>query len=227
MASITVEVQSARLTAKFGSSYGVAYGGKWTLSMRVNLPFPEELELGTGEKTSVIDMRLSIHDARDEIVEWATERTKRVEDIGGGDSPVIGLMTYHPEWSSRDGLDGGPASILFEVYASPELMASLVRFAEGGRHLKTVRLDVRGLEYGWTPDGSQKRWLGNKEGSMLPVTAIDYDLPIAEDPPERLPGEPSTPVGLDLAPTLRELLKTAKVALWLLAAIAVVVIFKR
>ena len=45
MASITLEVQSAKLTSDFGDA-GIGRHGKWVLTGTVKLPWRERLELG-------------------------------------------------------------------------------------------------------------------------------------------------------------------------------------
>ena len=41
------------------------------------------------------------------------------------------------------------------------------------------------------------------DDKMLPIVNVSYDLPLLEQPEEE-PGEPTTPVGADLAPVLKE-----------------------
>jgi hypothetical protein len=221
MTSITLEVQSAKLTSDFGDA-GMGRHGKWVLTGTVKLPRRERLELGTGEKASELQMHLTFRDTDAKLVEWATERTKDVEDtFKSDDDAVCGTVTYHEAWEDRHGLDGGPASIIFYVFTPEDVMASLIRFAESGRFLKRVTVDVRGMEYGYAPDGSEKKWLNNADNKMLPIVAVSYELPLHDEPEdERSPGEPTTPVGADLAPILHETLKWLKGAVWLLAAIA-------
>lgn len=229
MANITLEVQSAKLTSMFGSGPGGAsHDGKWTITSVVKLNWPERLELGTGEdigrlgKPAEIEMHLTFRATKPELVEWATERTKGVDDtFKSDDDSVCGTASYHAEWNSRDGLDQSPASILFDIYTPSDVMASLVRFAENGRFVKQVTVEVRGMDYGYAPDGSEKRWPDNADNKMLPIVNVSYDLPLLERPEdEPEPGEPTTPVGADLAPVLKETLKWLKGAVWLLAAIA-------
>lgn len=228
MANITLEVQSAKLTSKFGSTYGQLHEGKWLLVHEVKLTWRERLELGTGEKLSEVEMHLTFRETAPEFTDWATERTKDVEDtFGDKEDRVFGLMTYHSGWEDRDGLHSSPASILFELYAPPSVMASLVRFAENGRFIKQARVEVKGLDYGHAPDGSDKKWLKNADQKMLPIVNVDYDLPLLEQPDdEPEPGEPTTPVGADLAPVLKETLKWLKGAVWLLAAIVGTMVFR-
>lgn len=235
MANITLEVQSAKLTSTFGSGPGGAsHEGKWTITSDVKLHWPERLELGTGEdigrpgRPAEIEMHLTFRATKPELVEWATERTKGVDDTFKSDEDIVcGTASYHAEWSSRDGLDHTPASILFDIYTPPDVMASLVRFAENGRFVKQVTVEVRGMDYGYAPDGSEKRWPDNADNKMLPIVNVSYDLPLLERPEdEPEPGEPTTPVGADLVPVLKETLKWLKGAVWLLAAIAGALVFK-
>lgn len=234
MPSITLDIQTAKLSSRFGSDYGVSQDGKWIWTSAVKMPWREALELGTGEKAEQIDMRLTFRETEDELVKWATEQTKNVKgDIATKTGVVTGTVGYHPEWSSSDGIGGGPATILFDVYAAPAVMASLIRFAENGRFIKQATIEVRGMEYGYAPDGSQKKWLNNSEQNMLPIINVTYELPLLEEPEsdysddeERAKRAPQTPVGADLAPLLRELLKFQKWAMWLLAAIAGAVVVR-
>ncbi|MFC3077812.1 hypothetical protein ACFODL_06900 [Phenylobacterium terrae] len=214
--------------------YGVVADGKWSLSCKVGLAWPERLELGTGEeigklgKSDDFDMHLTFRHANPDLVEWATERTKDVKDtFSHEDDIVCGTMSYHREWNSKDGLDGRPASILFDLYTPHEVMTSMVRFAENGRFVKSLTLEVRGLEYGWAPDGSIKKWADNADNKMLPVVNVSYELPLLEEPePDYDDDEtkahrvPQTAVGADLAPLMREMLKFQKWALYALAIIA-------
>jgi hypothetical protein len=236
MTSITLEVQSAKLTSTFGSGPGGAsHNGKWTITSDVELHWPERLELGTGEdigrpgRPAEIEMYLTFRATKPELVQWATERTKGVDDTFKSDDDVVcGTASYYAEWNSREGLDHNPASIGFDIYTPPDVMASLVRFAENGRFVKRVTVELRGMDYGWSPDGSAKKWLDNADNKMLPIVNVSYDLPLLEQPEDEPgPGEPTTPVGADLAPVLKETLKWLKGAVLLLAAIAGAVVFAK
>jgi len=234
MANITLEVQSAKLTSMFGSGPGAeSHGGKWSIISEVRLHWHERLELGTREECgrtgspAAIQMRVTFRPTKPELVGWATEVTKTVDDaFRRDDDTVCGTVSYHAEWPGRDGIDYSPASISFDIFTPPDVLASLVRFAENGRFVKRFTIEVRGMAYGRTPDGREKRWPDNAGNSILPIVRVHYDLPLAEPPddvPE--PGEPTTPVGADLAPVLKETLKWLKGAVWLLAAIAGAVLF--
>jgi hypothetical protein len=84
------------------------------------------------------------------------------------------------------------------------------------------------MDYGYAPDGSEKRWLDNSDERMLPIVNVNYDLPLLELPEqEPQPGEAKTSVGADLAPILKETLKWMKGAVWLLAIIAGVAVWMR
>ena len=142
MSSITLEVQSAKLTSEFGSISGKLRAGKWSLNLKVRLPFRESLELGTGEKPNERDMRLIIRETSQDDITYVSEKTKAVEDIfRGKDNIPIGTMLYIPAWADSDG-HNAPASIFYEVYAPAEVMASLVRFTEQGRFPKRPRSEA-------------------------------------------------------------------------------------
>jgi hypothetical protein len=240
MPSITLDIQSAKLTSKFGTDYGVAGDGKWALSGKVKLMFHERLELGTGEEIGKLgpggefDMHLTFRDTKPELVEWVTGRTAAVEDTFKDDRDIVcGAVSYHAEWNSKDGLERNPASILIDLFTPPEVMASLVRFAENGRFVKRVTVEVRGMDYGWAPDGSIKKWPNNAEQKMLPVVNVSYELPLLEEPePDYADDETKvkraslTPVGADLAPLLRESMKFQKWGLYALAIIAGALVLK-
>jgi len=233
MPSIRLDVQSAKLASKFGTNGGMAGDARWMLTCDVKLVWPERLELGTGEdigkpgKLDKVEMHLTFRDTKPELVEWATERTKEVEDTFKSDDDIVcGTVSYHPEWNSRDGLEQTPASILFDLYTPPDVMASLVRFAENGRFVKRLDVQVRGMDYGWAPDGSVKKWANNSEHKMLPVVDVSYELPLLEEAEpdygddETKAQRPQTLVGADLAPLLRESMKLQRWALYALAVIA-------
>lgn len=238
MTNITLDIQSAVLRSKFGTDYGVAGDGKWSLTFKVELSGHESIELGTGEELGIrakargkparIEMHLTFRETEPELVEWATERTKDVEDTFKQEADVVwGTVSYHAEWNSRDGLDGHPASILFDIYTPPDVMASMLRFAENGRFVKSVTVEMRGMEYGWAPDGSIKKWADNADNKILPIVNVNYELPLLEEPePDYDDDEtkaqraPQTAVGADLAPLMREMLKYQKWALYALAIIA-------
>jgi hypothetical protein len=116
MPNIRLDVQTAKLSSKFGTDYGVAGDGKWIMSCKVKLVWPERLELGTGQeigrpgKAEDIDMHLTFRDTKPELVEWATERTKDVKDeFASADDTICGTFSYHGEWNSKNGLDGSGA----------------------------------------------------------------------------------------------------------------------
>jgi hypothetical protein len=233
MASITLEVQTAELTTSFGRDYGPPADERWVITSIVKLAWPDKLQLGTGEelggfaKPGEIEMRLALRNTDPELVEWATEQTKTVDETPEpGDRAVYGTVTYHAGWNDRDGLDQGAASLFFDIYTPPEVMASLVRFAENGRFVRRLTLTVGGLDYGWAPDGSMKKWADNAQQKLLPIRKVDFDLPLHEQPLSGpIPGEPTTAVGADLAPVLKESLMWLKGAVWLLAAIGASVLF--
>lgn len=241
MPNIILDVQSAILRSKFGTDYGVAGDGKWSLTFKVKLAGRESLELGTGEelgrfgKANEIDMHLTFRETKPELVEWATERTKDVKDTFSHEGDIVcGTVSYHAEWQSKDGLDGHPASILFDIYTPPDVLASMVRFAENGRFVKSVTVEMRGMEYGWAPDGSVKKWPHNADNKFLPIVNVNYELPLLEEPePDYDDDEtkaqraPQTAVGADLAPLMREMLKFQKWALYALAIIAGAAIWMR
>lgn len=240
MPNLRLDVQSARLSSQFGTDYGVAGDGKWALNLKVKLAGRERLELGTGEelgglgKPDEIDLHLSFRETKPELVEWANERTKDVEDtLSREGDTVCGTVSYHAEWQSKDGLEGHPASISFDIYTPPDVMASLVRFAENGRFVKSVTVEVDGMEYGWAPDGSMKKWARNADNKFLPILSVNYELPLLEvpaldyDDDETTALVPQTAVGADLAPLMREMLKFQKWALYALAIIAAAAIWMR
>lgn len=241
MPNLRLDVHSARLSSKFGTDYGVSGDGKWSLTFKVKLAGRDSLELGTGEelggfgKSDEIDLRLTFRETKPELVDWATERTKDVKDTFANEGDVVcGTLSYHAEWSSKDGLEHSPASILIDIYTPPDVMASLVRFAENGRFVKLVSVEVRGMEYGWAPDGSIKKWADNADNKFLPIVNVNYELPLLEEPePDYHDDEgkaqraPQTPVGADLAPLLREILKFQRWALYALAIIAGAAIWMR
>lgn len=229
MPSITLDVQAAKLVSKFGSGYGVSDDGKWSITFDVRLPWPERLELGTGEEPGELDMRLTFQVVDAELVEWATGLTKDIEDTlkSSDRDKLCGTVSYQKAWEERGGIYRRPAIILFHIHTPPDVMASMVRFAENGRFVKTVTVDVRGMTYGYAPDGSEKRWPDNADRNMLPIVNVSYALTLLEQPDEKPdPGEPNTPVGADLVPVLKETLKWLKGAVWLLAAIAGALVLK-
>lgn len=235
MTDITLDIQSARLRSTFGTGYGVASDGKWSLTFEVKLAGHDRLELGTGEKSDEIAMHLTFRETKPQLVDRATERTKDVTDAFSHEGDIVcGTVSYHPERNSKHGLDGHPASILFDIYTPPDVMASMLCFAENGRFVKSVTVDVRGMEYGWAPDGSMKKWADNADNKFLPIVNVDYLLPLLEEPePDYDDDEtkakraPKTAVGADLVPLMREMLKFQKWALYALAIIASAVVFSK
>lgn len=228
--SITLEVGSVLLSSRFGTTFDKLHSGKWTFIFKVNLPRGETLVLATGEKAEEIEMSVSLRETAKEFVDWASERTK---DLRDAKDEVCGLLRYGEEYTSQTFGDHTPASLMFDMWAPSEVMQSLVAFAQQGRHITEIRLDVAGLEYGWDPDGREKKWANSKEASILPVVNMTYTLPILEEPePDYSDDEtkvarvPITPVGADLAPLLRETLKFQKWALYALAIIAGALVFK-
>lgn len=108
MPSITLDVRSAKLVSKFGSEYGVSHDdGTWAITFAVKLPWRERLELGTGEKPEELDMHLTFRAVDSELLEWATEGTKNVEDTFKSDrDKLCGTVSYHKAWADQDGLHG-------------------------------------------------------------------------------------------------------------------------
>lgn len=234
MAGITLDVVSAKLTSGFGSEHGIDRDGAWIIATGVKLAWRERLELGTGEKPSEMNWRLSFRETNDDLIEWAKERTKGIEGHLGEDKEgLTGILQYNPAWVDRDGFGGTDASLSFDIFTPAHVLALLLRFAEQGRYPTEINVEVRGLDYGHAPDGSEKKWLNNAEQKMLPIISVSYELPLLEvpepdyaDDETKAKREPRTPVGIDLAPLLRELLKMQKWALLLLGAIAGAVVLK-
>ena len=222
MQSITLDVQSAKLVAKFGDNYGVPDDGGWSITLAVRLPWHERLELGTGEKPDELEMHLTFRRADAELLEWAAERTREVENSSGGDQDKLcGTISYHKAWEDSGALRGRPALISFDIFTPPDVMASLIRFAENGRFVKSVTVSLRGMKYGYAPDGSEKQWPDNDDEKVLPIVRVSYDLPLLEEPERPSePGAPKTRVGADLYPVLMMSLKWLMGAVWLLVVIA-------
>lgn len=224
MAGIKLEILSAKLISGFGDDYGLDRKGEWSFSAIVKPKLGERLELGTGETSDVIDWTLNFRVAEPARVEWAIEQTKEVErGIGDRASGLCGLVHYFPEQSDRRGLEGRDASIVFDIYTPEQVMASMLRFAEGGRFVREIDLEVRGWEYGFAPNGTQKKWLSNAEKTILPIVRVNYELPLnaAKESRDNQVGGNSIAV----SPVLIEIKKSVRWALWLLAAIAGAIIF--
>lgn len=182
-----------------------------------------------------MNWRLSFRETSDDLIEWAKERTKGVEGhLGQDKESLTGILQYNPAWVDRDGFGGTDASLSFDIFTPAHVLASLVRFAEQGRYPTEINVEVRGLDYGYAPDGSEKKWLNNAEQTILPIISVHYGLPLLEvpepdyaDDETKAKREPLTPVGADLAPTLKEILKWTKGAVFLLSLIAGVALFLR
>lgn len=224
---VTLEVTSAELSSGFGWMTGRHKDGQWLIGHKVKLPWRDTFELETGEGKGDIELSVTVSERTQGHVDWAAERAA---PFMKPDDHLHGLVYYFAGHTSSYG-DGSGPSLMFEVFAPAEVMESLVRLAEQGRHVRQFTFEVPGVSYGPFPDGSQKKWEGNRETKWLPITNVDYRMSVVDAADEGaeetgLNSKPQTPVGADLAPLLRELLKFQKWALWALAAIAVVSLFR-
>jgi hypothetical protein len=212
MARFTLEVTSARLLAGFG----VPEDPSWRILLNVKPKWPKRLKLGTGEMIggtaapSQFEMKLTLREAVESTIAWASERTMDVRgrDDLSPEAPPVGIMQFNSGWASRSLDTAHPASVTFDAFVPREVMASMIRFAESGRFINDITVEVRGLEYGSRSDRDIE-WPDNDTVHILPVTAISYFLPLIEEPDDE-PGVPKTPVGADLAPLLKDILQWVK-----------------
>lgn len=91
---------------------------------------------------------------------------------------AIGILKYWPEHQSAD--DHSPETCQVSVALKPDFFGTLVAALQDGRLPKYIDIGVKGLEYGWEPDGSSCVW--NVETTdALPIIEIKFNVPLSAE----------------------------------------------
>lgn len=154
MASLEFEAIGADLSILIGE-----FGGG-NLSFRVKLSEGETVSLSSGDSLENLEGRVTIKPNSGEAKE---------KENG------IGSIWYFT--ASDDGLSRYPASYIVEAMLPPDQFIELVSAAQIGRIPSVIQVSAEGMSYDWQPDGSGKKW-DNKESNVLPVTSINFIVPL-------------------------------------------------
>lgn len=157
MARITFDVSGAAVSAQVDHA-----NADWRVTLNLALPFDEHLELATGEDVRTIRLALTLQTRTAENDVWLQERR------GRPDQPIIGQMHYFD----------GPAAILSDAHVSSEAFERILGLVQAGRLPESLTIEVQNLSYDWRPDGSGKVW-DNRANAIVPVTNINFDVPVA------------------------------------------------
>lgn len=148
---------SASLEQYFSSD-----GAEWrAMHMTVRPARRESVRIANGGEVADAEWRLSVHPG--------DQRTTERHDAH------IGLASYHEAIDDDEASMG--ESIDLWVNAPTQTFQSTLETLRAGRLPAVIQLAVRGLEYGWEPDGSGKVWdvVANKH---LPITNIQIHTPL-------------------------------------------------
>lgn len=136
-----------------------------SISMLVRLD-RDKVRTKEGRDLSNAEWTITLH-------EGPTEN-EHVKNRGG-----IGMLNYHGEYQDDGGFTN-PQSCDMWAHLSRDSFVSIRKIVMTGRLPSSLRVHVRGLTYGWEPDGSAKEWdISVKEGS--PICAIEVTTPMVRD----------------------------------------------
>ena len=101
---------------------------------------------------------------------------------------AIGFLKYWAERQSAD--DHSPEACNVSVALKPEIFDTLLTALQNGRLPKAIHIDVKGLEYGWEPDGSGIVW--NVEAAdALPIVEARFNVPLSAEHQRPTHSDPS------------------------------------
>lgn len=217
MGILFLEATGAGLSTAAFRSKAVALRAEWILSISVQPRSMERLKLTTGEKISTVGMTVTFRVSDPVHLDYAAERSgKPVEEI-------CGAAHYFEGRAARDDLDADDPAIIMETFVAQETMDMLMSLARHGRYPRNLTVTIEGLTHDYPPDGIT--W-DTKAASVLPITNIQFDLPLEPVAEEPLPDEPKTAVGADLGPVLRDLAKWQKWTFWLIVVVGAVALLR-
>jgi hypothetical protein len=145
-------------------------GTRRAIAMRVSLAHGEDLRLP--DDRSLREILWAIY-----FVEGSAYNE------GATTQGSIGLIRYNKEQGRLD--THLPESCYINVALRPELFSSLLTAVQSGRVPDQITVWVKGLKYGWEPDGSGKIW----DTTAMPlayVSEVGFNIPLFErrDDPE-------------------------------------------
>lgn len=85
------------------------------------------------------------------------------------DEHDVGTLSYHE--GSDDMFYGSPAAFYVTLRMPRADLDQLIATVANGPLLRSLNIDVPGLEYGWAPDGSKKKW-DNITSPSLPLESF-------------------------------------------------------
>ena len=192
---------------------GFASSG-WYMSFDASLArsWTQEVELTTEEGFKDLEGHVGFVDA-----------DAREPDYEGHD---VGTLSYHQ--GRHDAyLDGTAPAFLVTLRLPRADLDPLIASVAIGPALRSLNIDVPGLEYGWAPDGSMKKW-DNAANPRLPIEGFRLffgepeEEEIEPDPvPLIEPGPAFTRHDLEMT----RLVTTARYILFAVVALVAVVIF--
>lgn len=151
-----------------------------------------------------------------------------IEDGSAPEGKGHGTLSY---WEgSKDNLFGSHPTYNVELWVSNEQLRRIQQTMADGLPLRGVNVEVSGLQYGWEPDGSGKKWDNAKDKTLqiegyrlffgttlVELTDIEPDAP-----------EPTVETGMKTLVAVRDLQKTVHYIFYaLLALVIITIVWKR
>jgi hypothetical protein len=221
MAQLSLHVTGAKLASGF-SAMGLRPRASWRLTLAVQIRRDESLKLQTGEKENELEIHFSFKRQTQDELDFLKTR-------GEGFDKAIGGVHYFA--ASTHDFGSHPAALMFEIMVDDPEMETLLQLAANRLYPSALNVTVEGMDYDWQPDGSGKKW-DNIARPILPITAADFTLPISEPPTESdeedsFDPSPAPRPPESALPFLKEISQRILLMMYLLAAIAAAVIWKK
>ena len=100
---------------------------------------------------------------------------------------AIGFLKYWAERQSEDNYTPETCHIL--VALKPEVFGTLLSALQDGRLPKTIHIEVKGLKYGWEPDGGGIVW-NIEAADALPIIEVKFNVPLSAELQRPTPSDP-------------------------------------
>lgn len=187
----------------------------WYLSFDAGLAraWTQEVELTSEEKFADLAGHVGFIDA-----------DAREPDYEGHD---VGTLSYHK--GSDDTFGGSPSAFYVTLRMRRADLDQLIATVANGPWLRGLNIEVPGLQYGWAPDGSDKKW-DNVTNPCLPLES--FRLFFGEPEEEEIEPDP-VPLADPGPPFTRQDLEMSRIATssrwiaYLLVAVIVILLVRR
>lgn len=145
-----------------------------------NIPWPDTLTLGTGERPEALKLSLTIRERTPTLAEWVNKNADELREYMHDAALAVGVMTYYPAWTDSLAVNSTPSGVAWEILASSDRFSLLLDAVFRDRAPESAHIQVAGMTWGHDPDGRDKRWLDNETRDNLSVLACSFMIGIPE-----------------------------------------------